>query len=52
LQDLTPPEARDAPLTPAGRARFVARFVLGSAAGLAFVPIGAAHALRARLARR
>jgi MPBQ/MSBQ methyltransferase len=52
LQDLTPPEARDAPLTLAGRARFAARFVLGSAAGLAFVPIGAVLALRARLARR
>jgi MPBQ/MSBQ methyltransferase len=37
---------------PAGRARFAARFVLGSAAGAAFVPIGAALALRARLARR
>jgi MPBQ/MSBQ methyltransferase len=46
------PERRDAPLTLAGRARFAARFVLGSAAGLAFVPIGAALALRARLARR
>ena len=46
------PEARDAPLTLAGRARFAGRFVLGSAAGLAFVPIGAALALRARLARR
>jgi MPBQ/MSBQ methyltransferase len=52
LQDLTPVEARDAPLTLAGRARFAARFVLGSAAGLVFVPIGAALALRARLARR
>ena len=41
-----------APLTLAGRARFAARFVLGSAAGLVFVPIGAALALRARLARR
>jgi hypothetical protein len=45
-------EDRSAPLTLAGRARFAARFVLGSAAGLAFVPIGAALALRARLARR
>jgi MPBQ/MSBQ methyltransferase len=45
-------ERRDAPLTLAGRARFAGRFVLGSAAGLAFVPIGAALALRARLARR
>ena len=42
----------DAPLTLGGRARFAARFVLGSAAGLVFVPIGAALALRARLARR
>ena len=46
------PEDRAAPLTLAGRARFAARFVLGSAAGLVFVPIGAALALRARLARR
>jgi MPBQ/MSBQ methyltransferase len=45
-------EDRAAPLTPAGRVRFAARFVLGSAAGLAFVPIGVALALRARLARR
>jgi MPBQ/MSBQ methyltransferase len=45
-------EERDAPLTLGGRARFIARFVLGSAAGFAFVPIGAALALRARLARR
>jgi MPBQ/MSBQ methyltransferase len=49
---------RAAPLPPAveepavGRARFAARFVLGSLAGLAFVPIGAALALRARLAGR
>jgi hypothetical protein len=52
MQDLTPPEARDAPLTLAGRARFAARFVVGSAAGFVFVPIGVALALRARLARR
>ena len=45
-------EDRSAPLTLAGRARFAARFVLGSAAGFVFVPIGAALALRARLARR
>jgi len=51
LQDLTLAEERDAPLTLAGRARFAARFVLGSLAGLAFVPIGAALALRSRLAR-
>jgi len=49
---LSTAEDRAAPLTLAGRARFAARFVLGSAAGLAFVPIGAALALRARLARR
>ena len=47
-----PAEDPAAPLTLAGRARFAARFVLGSAAGLVFVPIGAALALRARLARR
>ena len=47
-----PREEREAPLTLAGRARFAARFVLGSAAGLVFVPIGAALALRARLSRR
>jgi MPBQ/MSBQ methyltransferase len=54
LQDLTPVavEARDEPLTLSGRVRFAGRFVLGSLAGLAFVPIGAALALRARLARR
>ena len=46
------PRGPPAPLTLAGRARFAARFVLGSAAGFAFVPIGAALALRARLARR
>jgi MPBQ/MSBQ methyltransferase len=45
-------EDRGAPLTRADRARFAARFVLGSAAGAAFVPIGAVLALRARLARR
>ncbi len=45
-------ERLDAPLSPADRARFVARFVAGSAAGAAFVPIGAALAARERLARR
>jgi MPBQ/MSBQ methyltransferase len=45
-------EERQAPMTLSGRARFAARFVLGSAAGAAFVPIGAVLALRARLARR
>ena len=45
-------EDRTAPMTVGDRLRFAWRFVLGSAAGLAFVPIGAALALRARLARR
>jgi MPBQ/MSBQ methyltransferase len=45
-------EDRAAPLTLPERLRFAARFVLGSAAGAVFVPIGAALALRARLARR
>jgi len=45
-------ERLDAPLSPADRARFAARFVAGSAAGAAFVPIGAALAARDRLARR
>jgi MPBQ/MSBQ methyltransferase len=40
------------PLGAAERARVAARFVLGSAAGALFVPIGAALALRARVARR
>ena len=35
-------EDRAAPLKLAGRARFVVRFVFGSLAGFAFVPIGAA----------
>jgi MPBQ/MSBQ methyltransferase len=39
-------------LTFAGRARFAARFVLGSLAGAAFLPIGVALNLRARLKRR
>ncbi len=47
-----PTEDPAAPMTLADRARFAARFVLGSAAGAAFVPIGAVLALRARLARR
>jgi len=45
-------ERLDAPLSPVDRARFAARFVTGSAAGAAFVPIGAALAARERLARR
>jgi MPBQ/MSBQ methyltransferase len=47
-----PPAPEATEERPVGRARFAARFVLGSAAGAAFVPIGAALALRARLARR
>jgi stringent starvation protein B len=38
-------------MTLADRLRFAGRFVLGSAAGATFVPIGAVLALRARLAR-
>jgi MPBQ/MSBQ methyltransferase len=37
---------------PAGPLRFVARFVLGSAAGAAFIPIAAVLSLRARRGRR
>ncbi len=37
---------------PAGRLRFAARFVLGSAAGAAFIPIAAVLTLRARRGRR
>jgi MPBQ/MSBQ methyltransferase len=44
-------EERGAPLTLAGRARFAARFAAGSLAGLVFVPIAAALALRARVRR-
>jgi MPBQ/MSBQ methyltransferase len=47
-----PVEVRDTRLTVPERLRFAARFVLGSAAGAAFVPIGAVLHLRARLARR
>jgi len=45
-------EDRGAPMTLADRLHFAGRFVLGSAAGAAFVPIGAVLALRARLASR
>lgn len=46
--------ARAAPAVepPTSRVKFVARFVAGSAAGAAFVPIAAALALRARRERR
>jgi MPBQ/MSBQ methyltransferase len=45
-----PPRAEDvrAPLTALGRLRVAARFVAGSAAGAAFVPIALALSLRAR----
>ena len=43
--------AAAAPEEPVGPLRFAARFVLGSAAGAAFVPIAAALALRARRER-
>jgi MPBQ/MSBQ methyltransferase len=43
-----PGEDLAAPLTVAGRARAVARFVAGSLAGLAFVPIALVMTLRAR----
>jgi len=46
-----PAERVDAPLSPRERVRFAARFALGSLAGFAFVPLGAALALRARLGR-
>jgi MPBQ/MSBQ methyltransferase len=43
------PEDLHAPLTPGNRVRVAARFVAGAAAGAAFLPIGAALALRERL---
>ena len=45
------PEELDAPMSLLDRARFAGRFVAGSAVGFVFVPIGAALALRERLAR-
>jgi len=45
-------EPSDAPLTGRERLLFAGRFVAGSAAGAAFVPIAAALAARERLARR
>jgi MPBQ/MSBQ methyltransferase len=46
-----PAEDLRAPLTPAGRLRTAARFLAGSAAGAAFVPIAAVLSLRARRGR-
>jgi MPBQ/MSBQ methyltransferase len=48
----TPFEALEQPLTASERLRSTGRFVAGSAAGAAFVPIGAALSLRERLSRR
>jgi MPBQ/MSBQ methyltransferase len=47
-----PAETLEAPLRPAERVRVAARFVAGSAAGAAWVPIAAALTLRARVAER
>ena len=52
LATTRPAESRAARMTPRDRLRFAGRFVLGSAAGAVFVPIGALLSLRARLARR
>ena len=50
---LAPPAERlAAPLGAAGRVRSAARFVAGSLAGLAFVPIALVMTLRARRERR
>jgi MPBQ/MSBQ methyltransferase len=48
----SPAEDLHEPLTVGRRARFVLRLILGSLAGAAFIPIGVALNLRARLARR
>jgi MPBQ/MSBQ methyltransferase len=47
-----PAEDLAAPMTARDRARFAGRLALGSLAGAAFVPLGAALALRTRLASR
>ena len=52
LAQRRPEEALREPMTARRRALFVMRVVLGSLAGAAFVPIGAALNLRARLRRR
>jgi MPBQ/MSBQ methyltransferase len=46
-----PSERRDEPMTLRRRAAFAGRFLAGSAAGAAFVPIGVAASLRARRRR-
>jgi MPBQ/MSBQ methyltransferase len=47
-----PTEDRTTPMNAVERLRFAGRFVLGSAAGAVFVPIGLALSLRARLQAR
>ncbi|CAA9460881.1 MAG: 2-methyl-6-solanyl-1,4-benzoquinone methyltransferase [uncultured Solirubrobacteraceae bacterium] len=47
-----PAERRDEPMTLERRLRFGGRFVIGSLAGAAFVPLGAALTARAKLRRR
>jgi MPBQ/MSBQ methyltransferase len=47
-----PVENRQEPITPKRAARLATRFVVGSLAGVAFVPVGVALNVRARLARR
>jgi MPBQ/MSBQ methyltransferase len=47
-----PAERVDAPMGALDRLRFAGRFALGSLAGFAFVPLGAALAVRARLDTR
>jgi MPBQ/MSBQ methyltransferase len=52
LASAKPRERLDQPMTPIRWLRFAVRFVIGSAAGAAFVPIAALLALRERLRRR
>jgi MPBQ/MSBQ methyltransferase len=52
LRPPAPRETARAPMRPVERARFALRFALGSLAGLVFVPLGAALALRHRLRTR
>jgi MPBQ/MSBQ methyltransferase len=52
LAPVEPRERLDQPMTPIRWLRFAVRFVIGSAAGAAFVPVAAVLALRERLRRR
>ena len=52
LASVAPLERLDQPMTPIHWLHFAVRFVIGSAAGAAFVPIAALLALRERLRRR